>query len=348
MFTFIHLEINSTEMEESMGQQYALQVAVQTMKERCLQLQERLSVVEEENTKLRMKHNSDFLEMSDPSKAEVEMLKEKIAQLTKQKSQLTHNVLMVATENRHLWNRLSKLTQANQTLGNQLTKINDTLNQGSPAVQVPPNLIRSKTFTHEAPPKIIPKLNKEIYVDSSLKDISLKILNNIAQEKTELEKQCAQMTEITTNGEYIQSSIGFAYLNDESDNCDAELVQHQEKLNQLKEQLLSQREKLKNHIELFKRLKKSGVFCKTCQDKQLEEKQSPIKRKERDTKLDKKIKTTKKSEDSNKEHKPEQICPMCSVNLSHVLPAEFFKHVENHFASNEPDYFEQCNYEFVQ
>lgn len=39
---------------------------------------------------------------------------------------------MVAAENRQLWNRLSKLTKTNKSLGSQLTKISDTLKQHSP------------------------------------------------------------------------------------------------------------------------------------------------------------------------------------------------------------------------
>lgn len=36
---------------------------------------------------------------------------------------------MVAGENRQLWNRLTRLTKTNKSLGSQLTKISDTLKQ---------------------------------------------------------------------------------------------------------------------------------------------------------------------------------------------------------------------------
>jgi len=36
---------------------------------------------------------------------------------------------MVAAENRQLWNRLTRLTKTNKSLGSQLTKISDTLKQ---------------------------------------------------------------------------------------------------------------------------------------------------------------------------------------------------------------------------
>lgn len=39
---------------------------------------------------------------------------------------------MVATENRQLWNRLTRLIKTNKSLGSQLTKISDTLKQHPP------------------------------------------------------------------------------------------------------------------------------------------------------------------------------------------------------------------------
>lgn len=333
-------------MEESLGQQYALQVAVQTMKERCLQLQQRLALVEEENTVLRMKHNSDYLELSDPNnKSEIETLREKVAQLTKQKSQLTHNVLMVATENRHLWNRLSKLTQANQTLGNQLTKLSDSINPSAvvqqPNQTSPSNLIRSRTFTQETPPKIIPKLDKDVYVDTSLEDISLKILNNIAQEKSELEKQCAQMAEMQ-DGSFLNNSIGFAYPTDDLNDCDIEISQHTEKLKYIKDALLIHREKLVNNMELFKKLHETGVFCKSCKRKSKEVKRSPKKYQDIEVKKDKIV--AKHVKHDEEEH--DKICPMCAKDFSTGDVSEFVKHVQNHFTSSENENL-HGEYEFL-
>lgn len=328
-------------MEESQGQQYALQVAVQTMKERCLQLQQRLTAVEEENTQLRMKYNADYLELSDVnSKPEIEILREKVAQLTKQKSQLTHNVLMVATENRHLWNRLSKLTQANQVLGSHLHKINDSVNSNVSSSPVSPtspsHLIRSRTFTQETPPpKIIPKMDKEVYIDTSLEDISLKILNNIAQEKSELEKQCAQMAELHVNNSFVHSSIGFAYPKDDLENCDFELIQHTEKLKYIKEALLIHREKLKNNMMLFKKLNDTGIFCKRCKEKSLEEKQNKVE----EAKVEPKRNRKKEERDG------EQICPMCNKDFSSDSVEVFCKHVESHFVAADHTYLD--NFEIL-
>lgn len=110
---------------------YALQVALQTMKERCQQLQQRLSVVEDENLKFRIERQRLAINIPDECKGEISTLHEHVAQLTRQKSQLTHHIFMVATENKQLWTRLSRLTEANHSLGSQLTKISDTLNKHS-------------------------------------------------------------------------------------------------------------------------------------------------------------------------------------------------------------------------
>lgn len=136
-----HSTCRPKSVEEAVGSHFALQVALQTMKERCQHLQQRLTAVEEENLKLRIENRrrrSDSAgtvvadtstNESEDSKTRIEGLEEKVAMLTRQKSQLTHHLFMVATENRQLWNRLSCLTQANQSLGNHLSKISNTLSR---------------------------------------------------------------------------------------------------------------------------------------------------------------------------------------------------------------------------
>lgn len=136
-----HSACRPKSVEEAVGSHYALQVALQTMKERCQHLQERLTAVEAENLRLRIENRrrksdsactitADALENeSEDSKPTIDCLEEKVATLTRQKSQLTHHLFMVATENRQLWNRLSHLTQANQSLGSHLSKISNTLSR---------------------------------------------------------------------------------------------------------------------------------------------------------------------------------------------------------------------------
>jgi predicted nuclease with TOPRIM domain len=101
------------------------------MKERCRQLQARLTVVERENLQLKIEKQRQIRQENKQSAVnvgEVDKLHEQIAQLSRTKSQLTHHIYMVATENKYLWTKLSILTEANESLGTRLNKISTALN----------------------------------------------------------------------------------------------------------------------------------------------------------------------------------------------------------------------------
>lgn len=208
-----------TDNKEQLASHYALHVALQTMKERCISLQKRLTDVEDENLSLRKKYGEDnpnvHSNMGDRS--EIETLREQVGELTRQKFQLTEHIGMVASENRQLWSRLSKLTKDNQTLGISLNKIKNTLTGGSMVHQ---NLIRSKTFTQNSPNPILRQRmmhtgdNGKGMDDVSLEEISLKESNDSSNE------QCLQQSnnDLMNRGGTIANSMGFGYLNDESIN----------------------------------------------------------------------------------------------------------------------------------
>lgn len=233
---------NENQTKESLASHYALHVALQTMKERCLGLQQRLSAVEEENVMLRTKSGTVSPLMGSPDKGqtEVEMLREKVRELTRQKLQLTEHIGMVAAENRQLWSRLSKLTKDSQTLGTSLDKIKDTLvNTGHQ------NLIRSKTFTQNSPNPILRQklhdvqigdVNKEL-ANMSLEEIPLKTISDIMDGKTE-----------DDNGmKAAANSMGFGYLNDESMHIDMlnDTRKCLDNLGDIKKELLRQQSDLK-------------------------------------------------------------------------------------------------------
>lgn len=141
----------------SSSSHYALHVALQTMKERCQSLQKRLSTVEEENLALRMQQSSiqptaglssaeTAVERRVSNQTELDVLREKVSELSRQKVQLMDHISMVAAENRQLWSRLSKLTKDNQLV--DPVGIVGRLKDSAGGSQ---NLIRSKTFTKNAP-----------------------------------------------------------------------------------------------------------------------------------------------------------------------------------------------------
>lgn len=173
----------------SSSSHYALHVALQTMKERCQSLQKRLSTLEEENLALRMAQSSiqpstglsgadTAIERRVSNQTELEVLREKVSELSRQKVQLMDHISMVAAENRQLWSRLSKLTKDSQEVVDAgiAGRLKDSAGGGSAQ-----NLIRSKTFTKNAPnPKLRdPRLPREGADGSSdemnldLEDVSL-------------------------------------------------------------------------------------------------------------------------------------------------------------------------------
>lgn len=152
------LKMSSSD-EMNISAYFALQCGLETMKERCVTIQNRLSRVEEENVRLRMLSGIDKPDISGNGENKSftddhEVLREKIGELTRQKMQLTDHIAMVASENRQLWSRLSKLTK-----DSQINKIKEQ------------TLIRSKTFTQNNPnPKLLRhKLNST--TDSSTDEV---------------------------------------------------------------------------------------------------------------------------------------------------------------------------------
>ncbi|VEN56766.1 unnamed protein product [Callosobruchus maculatus] len=114
-------------MEESLGAQYAMQIAVHTLHERCKSLQQRIAQLEDENVGLRVRCNRH--ESNESSLSEMDKLKEQITHLSEHRDQLQDKIRMVTAENQDLWSKLGKLINVNKSLGEQLKKINDTVTQ---------------------------------------------------------------------------------------------------------------------------------------------------------------------------------------------------------------------------
>lgn len=196
--------------------QCALYVALQTMKERCLSLQLRLTSVQEENLALRQTHNQPPIVAPGTDNKDLLAV---VQELSHSKEQLNDRINMVSSENRQLWSRLSQMTKATSA---------DTTSQLKPAV-IPnasnQNLIRSKTFTQNAPnPALRSKMQPDVQGptdDLSLEEISLKVLNEMLDTKGELDRICSEITSPVSTE--MANSYGFGYLNDDETN-DAKVV----------------------------------------------------------------------------------------------------------------------------
>lgn len=161
--------------QELLSNTLALNLALQTIKERCVHLQKRLFTLESENSRLRLntlisdKRNESHSENTESQISEVEKLRGKNAELELQKNQLTENLTMISTENRQLWKRLSQLTKESGSDQSPMTESPDPTK-----AHASQNLIRSKTFTQNSPHQLLKeKLVGHQVGPDDLEDISL-------------------------------------------------------------------------------------------------------------------------------------------------------------------------------
>jgi hypothetical protein len=149
-----------TAAKESLASHYALHVALQTMKDRCQNLQKSLTISERNNLELQSemlnlrRHNLENSAMATSGgESEVETLRQKVVELTKEKASLAEQLTsykMVAMENKNLWQRLSKISKdQNGEDAACMGERDVTLDPGTPTANQ--NLVRSKTFTQNAP-----------------------------------------------------------------------------------------------------------------------------------------------------------------------------------------------------
>lgn len=355
--------MNDTDQQDNLesynfGSYYALLAAFKTMKERCQLLQARLTSVEEENICLRLECGKDTstatVRVNDNNeKTMLQVLQEKVEELAKQKSQITHHIFMVASENRQLWKRLTKLTRTNKSLGNQLTKISDTLKQHSP---VQPSDIVSYNFSDvyssnaEGTKKkhIMPANNGE--KEQSLEEISLRLINSIMLEKSDLEQQYAEMIELQNSTELNLQNVGFTYPEDSDTDSMEQLKQHDIRLSQTKYALLAQQTRLKRTLQNLKNMR-NGTMCNNCRinankkmcqaSTQFDSDTSFKEHGATQTSLPPMSLTLEKYLSSDNAEQDNKICPLCgNFYGKNVTFAEFHEHVLSHFDDDISQNFE--------
>lgn len=163
---------------------------------------------------------------------------------------------MVASENRQLWSRLSKLTKDNQLLGISLDKIKDTLSGSSaPAHQ---NLIRSKTFTQNSPnpilrQKLLQDHQQTVGHAKSSENVSMEEIVLIDEPKDDANAVVRQ-SQSSNDQSKVSNSLGFGYLNDESINTvlQNETKKCLEHMMDIKRELLRQQSDLEVTVSAFR------------------------------------------------------------------------------------------------
>lgn len=203
------------------------ELALHAMRDRCLLLQRRINTLESDNMRLKLQtqSSSSHIPLNDDEKA---TLNQKIAELTKQKSQLMHHVFMVSCENKNLWNKISSIKGSEK-----------------PAIKEGKHpLVRTNTYIQSTPRTSANYQEK--YSESSLEDISLKLINSYIQEKSQLVEQYEQMTQLQDVDNLLNAdSIGFAYFEGQGPDSLKELQYQTEKLYNMKKELDQQESDLK-------------------------------------------------------------------------------------------------------
>ncbi|XP_036322987.1 protein spindle-F [Rhagoletis pomonella] len=263
----------------TLASEYALRVALQTMKERCLVLQRRLTVLEEDNQGLRERveqgkpaslsqNNNGAM---DGEAAELMQLRVHVAELNRQKQQLSEHINMVSNENRKLWSRLSQIakdksgrtgvTNEQDILGNvgDQDDLQASPQNGNGASQ---NLIRSKTFTQHSPN---PNLRHKLIPNGS----------ELSMEEVALDG-CDKNGEVgEENKDYVTSAdgeLGFAYLNvddgasEASSNEDADFTSVAKKcidgLQEMRREAIKQQQELNSALAVLE----SKIALQPCTD----------------------------------------------------------------------------------
>lgn len=309
-------------MEGAVGAQYAIQIALHTLRERCKTLQERVALLEAENLRLSLRNPN---ETDNNSSNECDKLKQQTSELIQLNSQLESRCRMVSDENQQLWQKLTRLTKVNNNLGTQLSKINESLSQHQSQCN---HLIRSKTFTQTDRSNTQRHLEENEKVSLELEDISLKLSDSISKQKMEFDEIIAELA----NDNVLLSGDGYAF------NC-------------LPEEPLATDEELEQDFEMWEKGVKE-VYEDICQQRQLLKQQ--VVALEQFTDMKKRLKTEEKStetddalfvqptsnnlnsapsdEEQSMEVEKDKICPLCGKFYSKLESFEMFQqHVEEHF-----------------
>ncbi|XP_075145278.1 C2H2-type zinc binding domain-containing protein spindle-F [Haematobia irritans] len=228
-------------MDSSSGQKQhlALRVALDTMKDRCILQQKRLTEVEEENQELReqLEHYKQTAGAGASGLPEnVQQLRLQVGELQRMNEKLNAHIGMVSAENRKLWSRLSQIAKDQSS---KTTKDNDNTltasdmdvstanSEGSPRGGLNnQNLIRSKTFTLKTANLPNPNLRQKLipaenFGSSDMRDISLEdgVALEVYGDGEGNGVECVNKQPSVNEEGISEAAMAFSYLNVDSSNA---------------------------------------------------------------------------------------------------------------------------------
>lgn len=298
-----------------MSSDYAYQIALKTLKERCDYLQNKLDYMEEENCRLKLQIPDDSVKRTSSS---VEQLNLQITLLTEQKAKLNRRVQLISTENQKLWSRLSELTANEMKVEEDRLKYIDGLSYSE-----------SHSDLEISKEPISRDDSRE-----SLEEISLKI-NALIMDKRDFPstldlyvyKNPLQMENCA-----FSSSDNIQVLNS--------VKNHIIKLKQFRQILNNNKNDLTSAITLFKNFKKNNVcnecgktFTNHCRDNSTVLSNAVGVEEVNDLATLEVSGVAVAADPDN----PIRVCPLCAATIS-GLSEEFFKHVSGHFSDDEHEF----------
>ncbi|CAG9133087.1 unnamed protein product [Plutella xylostella] len=321
------------------------ELALHAMRDRCLLLQRRINALEADNMRLKMdinknSDNSPYIPLQEDEKLS---LHQKIAELKKQKSQLMHHVFMVSCENKNLWNKVSSINKTDKPAPTKLEYGKQPL-------------LRTNTYIQSTPKTSA--ANQEKFAETSLEEISLKLINSYIQEKSQLVEQYEQMTQLQDEDVLNLDSIGFAYMEEPATDSLKEILSQTEKLHNMKKELAQQEKDLKLVISRLESILQDGYKCAACINRNGKTVTSEHKEIETSDSLanfgtpadsttfnenvcEGNTLAYKTDQDANekRDEYTNMICPMCGETFPEETKfTDFQSHVEQHFTGEiEPD-----------
>lgn len=218
------------------------ELALHAMRDRCLLLQRRINSLETDNMRLKLDITkntecSPFIPLEDKEKF---TLHQKIAELNKERSQLMHHIFMVSCENKNLWSKIAAIKKV------------DSQMQGNKP------LLRTNTYINSTPKTTD---NQEKFSESSLEEISLKLISSYIQEKSQIVEQCAQMTQLQEVDEFLNvDSIGFNFMEDPATDSLKEIRIQTQKMHDLKKELVRQEQEMQLIVTKVERIINGECF----------------------------------------------------------------------------------------
>ncbi|KAK9503911.1 hypothetical protein O3M35_010373 [Rhynocoris fuscipes] len=284
---------------------YALKLAFQTLKERFEKQQNRITALEEENLKLKEIKCNTSVESNQCTN--VIELEKKIDELSRQKSQLSHHIFMLATENKNHWDSISKLNEEKKILLDQIRELNSKLD----SIDSTKMLLKNTPFILQDGESSLCDSVKENTVETTAEDDDKDSLVSIETVK-----------DLSLNDK--ENKVDLYELNNEL----KEIVdKFKENKNLLRKQQAGLKEALDSVKKIYKGLKIYSRYLKNLKTEKSSSAEEEIEGKDNLESLDSSLRKTAPEVGDSYYNSDELICPFCcKLFVKNTAAKEYHEH----------------------